>query len=69
MENFTKKNIDSEVNDTYLTHAIHDVYEEGCSECFKENQIIRGSHEDMLNKHPALKNNYGSNYPTGYVPE
>lgn len=61
-------------DDKYIDHPTHETYLSDCSECYKENRIIQArklvtSHEEMLEKHPALKNSYGSNLPLGYVPE
>lgn len=52
----------------------HNTFTKGCYECYREDNIIQAhktvnSHDDMLEKHPALNNPYGSNYPTGYIPE
>lgn len=67
-------------DDLVWEHIQHNTYQDKCSECFAENLLLKAqkkisvkcecpTHEDMLKKHPALQNPYGSNYPTGYVPE
>lgn len=74
--------IEFDIKDNYNEHSFHDTYDSGCSECYKKNRTLRAwetvnrqkvreqlTHDGILERHPGLKNPYGSNYPTGYVPE
>ncbi len=56
--------------DTRKDHkAYHQDNHENCSLCQEEKQAKDTTHAEMLRKHPALINRYGSNYPLSYRPE
>ena len=57
-----------EVIDMYKEHWAHQSNHSDCSECYKEEQGGRKTHEEMLEKYPALKNPHGANYPVGFNP-
>lgn len=68
----SRLSIDSELHATEFAEIEHRggqhkvaEFPEVCFLCYKQ----KGSHEDLLARHPALKNRYGSNYPIGYIPE
>lgn len=61
------------VLDFYKEHVFHQSFHSNCSECYKENRMIRAhrkvnniKHADLLKKYPALNNPLGSNLPTGF---
>lgn len=74
-----KDSFNPEVVDLYQEHAFHQRYHSDCSSCFKEETMAKAQrivarkkltpHQEVVQRHPALNNPYGSNYPTGYVPE
>lgn len=45
--------IKDEVRDNYTEHKFHDIYDPNCSTCYSERP--RNTHQDILKKHPALK--------------
>ena len=69
----TRNNIDDEslIVSEHMA-GFHDEVIKGCPECYKENRMILAkktvTHQDMLNKHPGLRNPHGDNYPLGYNP-
>jgi len=74
-----KETIKDEVYDSYKEHLEHDVVSNNCSECHREARLISAHktvNADWENLYPdetrsqsALRNRYGDNLPTGYVPE
>lgn len=63
------------IKDLYWEHLQHNEYEEKCSECYRENRIIKAKrivmsdYNEGLTNEAKMRNPWGSNYPTGFRPE
>lgn len=52
--------------DTYAEHLFHDTYQEGCSECWAENKLLKAHNWDHLypegrNQHALSRSDYSTN--------